>query len=216
MNCVKKLLIAPPHMYELRSTTVTEFGYDQTNSVSYSFNNQGFRTEEFTDTAPIIILGNSISFGIGISFDKTFGALIKKEIKMPIYNLSWGAYEHTNHEQLEFYKQILKTITPKYVIWQINNLNRKRINHNICLDNENEYIVNSYYDFITQAHLVLGETPHTFIHWDDQFFDIDFSYCLIYNKYHVDRTSINNHNTFGPASHRLIAYKILKKLNEEL
>lgn len=209
--------IAPLHMYDLRNQIVNNFSYDQTKQIQYSFNSLGFRGPEFKFEDPILLLGGSIAFGIGIPFPQTFGNIIEKKISYQVYNLAWGGYAHTNHEQLDFFKRILDSVTPRYVIWQINNLNRVRDNSGtVSFDNNKKLVVELFYDFYTQAKQVLNEIPHTFIHWDNEHYNIDFTDCLIYNKYHVDSTPINNFSTFGIKSNRLIAEKILEKLNEKL
>lgn len=211
-----KLPIAPDHMYQLRNQTVTAFGYDCTNTVEYSFNSLGYRGTEFTVTDPILILGNSISFGIGLPYNKTFGSLLEQSLDTPVYNLAWGAYAHTNYEQLELLQQVIQNITPKFVIWQINNLNRDRVNGAVTFNNSKEKVVKMYHQFWNDAKPILNDLPHLLLHWDHEYYNIDFSHCLIYNEYHIDSSLETNKNTFGARSHKLISLKILQEINERI
>jgi hypothetical protein len=211
-----KLPAAPDHMYSLRNQTVTCFGYDSTNTVEYSFNSLGYRGTEFTATDPILILGNSISFGIGLPYSQTFGSLLEKSLNTPVYNLAWGSYAHTNYEQLELLQQVLEHMTPKLVIWQINNLNRCRVNGSINFDNSTDTAVDLYHQFWNDATPILNNLPHLLLHWDNENYNIDFSHCLIYNEYHIDSSLDTNKNTFGAKSHKLISLKILQEINERI
>jgi hypothetical protein len=199
-------------MHELRNSTVRSFGYDQTNAVEYSFNNLGYRGDEFLNKSPIVILGGSISFGLGIPYDCTFGSIVAKHTKSEVYNFSWGAFGHTNHEQLTLLTEILTVLDPKLVIWQINNLNRVRINQQVSFDNDKALVTEMYYDFLKRSNDILTRLPNILLHWDNEDFAIDFSNCLVYNKYHADKSLQNNPDTFGILSHKLIGHKILKKI----
>ena len=211
---------APSHMYRLRNQTVTDFGYDNTNTVNYSFNSLGYRGEEFSSNNPIVLLGNSLAFGIGLNVEQTFGNLIEQRLKYPVYNFAWGCYGHTNHEQLTLLENILDNITPLCVIWQINNLNRKRIDERWCSpNNDTEFVIDAYNDFYKKSDNLLKTVPHILLHWDEEDYGFDFSHCLIYNKYVVDSISIKNpngSNLVGPKTNRLIAEKILVELHERI
>ena len=65
--------------------------------------------------------------------------------------------------------------------------------------------------FNLEIQQVLKSIPHDFLHWDETSYPVDLPECLIHNKYHVDSSLESNKNTFGPKSHKLIAYTILKR-----
>ena len=204
---------APLHMYGLRNQTVTDFGYDNTNTVNYSFNSLGYRGTEFVDKNPIILLGGSITFGIGLDKENTFGGIVEQRLNVPVYNFAWGCYGHTNHEQLTLLENILDNITPLCVIWQINNLNRKRVDEKNCsFNNDTEFVIDAYNDFYKKSDNLLKTIPHILLHWDEEDYGFDFSHCLIYNKYNVDSTSIPK--TFGIRTNQLIAEKILAGISQ--
>jgi len=203
---------APEHMYRHRGQTVRNFGYDTATGVEYQFNSLGYRSPEIDTTeSAVVLLGNTITFGLGVDYNKTFGGIIAQRLKCPVYNFAWGCYGHTNNEQVALLEQILTTITPRYVIFQINNLNRYRINGLINFDNSEDIIVDEYTKFYNAITKTLNIIPHGYLHWDNYTYPVDLPTCLVYNKYHVDHSIASNTNTFGYKSHRLIAERILQE-----
>ena len=204
---------APEHMYRLRNQTIKSFGYDTDGVVSYRFNSLGYRSDlEFTNnSSPIVMLGNTITFGLGLSVEQSFAGIISRTLEHPVYNFSWGCYGHTNAEQLILLKQILSTLTPRYVLFQINNLNRSRVNDHVSFDNPLEMVVTEFNKFILDLQQTLHSVPHGLVHWDENTYPVALPDCLIYNKYHVDSSLLLNKSTFGIMSHKLIAHAILKR-----
>jgi len=208
-----QLPVAPDHMYRLRNQTVTKFGYDNQNDTNYCFNSLGYRSDiEFDHSdAPIIILGNTISFGLGLEIEQSFAGIIAGILNCKVYNFSWGCYGHTNADQLQLLKQILSVITPRRVIFQINNLNRFRVDDYVSFNNATDIVIAEFMQFSSEICQVLKSIPHDFLHWDKDNYSVDLPQCLIHNKYHVDSSLESNKDTFGPKSHKLIAHSILKR-----
>lgn len=200
-------------MYALRGQTMRNFGVDNKASTLYRFNSLGYRSPiEFeSDRSPIIILGNTISFGIGLDYQDTFAGIVANSQNHPVYNFSWGCYAHTNAEQLELLKKILLVLSPSRVIFQINNLNRRRVDGVVSFDNPANIVVEEFNNFFTEIQQVLSLIPHDFLHWDEHSYSVNLPKCLIHNKYHVDSSLSDNPDTFGVRSHKLIAHAILTK-----
>lgn len=51
-------------MSMLAEKTVKNYGYDTQNLIEYSFNSLGFRSPEPSKDPSLVVIGNSISFGI--------------------------------------------------------------------------------------------------------------------------------------------------------
>jgi len=204
---------APDHMYCLRNQTVTKFGYDTETGTNYHFNSLGYRSDiEFDHSdPPIIILGNTISFGLGLEIKQSFAGIVADTLNCKVYNFSWGCYGYTNTDQLQLLEQILSVITPRRVIFQINNLNRFRVEDQVNFNNSKDVVISEFNRFNSGIQQVLKSTPHDFLHWDDNSYPVDLPECLILNQYHADSSLESNKNTFGAKSHKLIAYSILKK-----
>jgi hypothetical protein len=215
---MKQFSIAPDHMYALRNRTVTKFADDTHTGARYTFNSLGYRSDIEFDVVDntVIVLGNTLTFGLGLDIEKTFVGILSQELGVPVYNFSWGRYAHENSEQLELLKTILSMVSPNLVIFQINNLNRVRTdNDHVSFDNSPELILEKFNKFYPELQTVLNTIPHILIHWDEEHHGVDFADCLIYNKYHVDSIDffINSEYrpTMGKMSHKLIATKILKE-----
>jgi hypothetical protein len=205
---------APKNMYEHRSSSVKNFGYDKTTNSIYNFNSLGYRSNtEFTpvDNA-ILFLGNSITFGIGLNHEETFCGIVAGRCNDPVYNFSWGCYAHTNSEYLCFLKSLLKTIQPKFICYQINNLDCYRENGKIVLDKPIDLLEDEFKKFYLELQDVLKKIQHTFLYWDNREYNIDISNCLINQQYQVDHSLPDNKETFGKKSHLLIGLKILEQL----
>jgi hypothetical protein len=204
---------APEHMHVLRGQTVYRFGYDTESGTRYTFNSLGYRADqEFVDPGAIVVLGNTLSFGLGIDIGYTYSSLIQERTGRPVYNFAWGCYAHTNLELSHLLESLLKHMTPSLILFQINNLNRLRIEGTICFDNEHNTVQSEYHKFLEHASLILNNCPHMFLHWDDEQHQVDLPPCLIYNKYHVDSSLKSHKKIFGRKSHRLIAEKILSEI----
>jgi hypothetical protein len=209
---------APSHMKDLAGQTVDQFGYDAITKVRYTFNTLGYRSDkEFTqiDNA-VILLGNTLTFGLGLPIEETFAGILSNTLNSPVYNFAWGCYAHTNYEQLQLLKNILAVSNPVKVILQINNLNRIRnANNTVNFNNPKDQIEHEYIKFRDELDKVLYGIPHHLLYWDNEIYQFDFTDCLIYNKYHIDNNIITTQTgseLFGKKSHKLIATKILQNL----
>lgn len=202
----------PEHMFELKNQTVYSFTYDTNKDMRYTFNSLGYRSDsEFVEQDPIIIFGNSLSFGLGIDITETYGSVLQERLHHPVYNMSWGAYAHTNYELLDFLKQVLEVATPRLVIFQLNNLNRFRENGVVNFNNPRDLVLSEYYRFYQEFRPIMDSYNIYPVHWDEQNFGVDFSWCKIYNKYHVDSVKTLP-VLFGAKTHRLVAEKILQDI----
>lgn len=205
---------APDCMYNFRNQTIRNFGYDNETQLDYQFNRLGYRSRtEFAEHgSPIIILGNTISFGLGLEIEQSFAGIIADKLNWPVYNFAWGCYRHTNADQINLLKQILSTLQPRLVVFQINNLDRIRQNDRVEIDNSDDVVVDEFEKFRNDVAQTLKSIPHVLLYWDEKQYSVNLPQCLIHNKYHVDSSLQSNKKTFGARSHRLIAYSILKEI----
>lgn len=205
---------APDHMWRFRGQTIQHFGYDTETQVRYKFNSLGYRSDtEFDGTkSPIIVLGNTISFGLGLETHESYAGIIGVHMQSPVYNFAWGCYLHTNAQQLKLLKQILLVLQPRLVIFQINNLDRLCENHVVTTDNPQDKVIAEFETFRDELVQILSSLPHVLLYWDEKQYSVSLPRLVIHNKYHVDSSLQSNALTFGPGSHRLIAYSILKEI----
>ena len=208
--------IAPKHMFNHRSSVTKNCGYDTITDIEYKFNDLGYRSNInfIVGKEPIIILGNTISFGLGVDIKDTFAGILASHLKKPVYNFSWGCYAHTNFEQTQLLRSILEVDDPSLIIFQINNLNRYRKNNSICFDNPAELITAEYEKFSSEISILLKNKKHIFLHWDDQEHDVILKNCLIKNRFLVDG-NIGNRTVGGIKSHKLIGLKIIEEIEKQ-
>jgi hypothetical protein len=201
----------PRQQFELAGKTVKRYGYDQQDLIDYSFNSLGFRSPEPTNDPRLVIIGNSISFGIGLDMKDTFGSMLAQLTNRRLDNRSLGCFFHENHDQLHNMKLLAQQDQDSVFVIQINNLDRKRTGDLVISDNSPSWCVERFLDFFDQTEIILKNYPHKYIYWDN------IDYCLpttvlekivIKNKCHYDNSLFNNNNTFGAKSHSHIA-KIL-------
>jgi hypothetical protein len=193
-------------MKNLANTTVSSFGYDQTNTVKYRFNHLGFRNDYNVGTS-INVIGNSVSFGIGLDEQQTFGHILSQKLKLPCNNFSFGCYLHENHDHLNNLNILSQRNTDDIFIIQINNLNRRRDGNNVVLDSDPTIIRNRFFDYFDNLRTLIAGRRTMLIYWDNQDYSLPKSVTdklSIFNKFCLD-CAINNKNTFGPLSHLAIA-----------
>ena len=92
---------------------IAELGWDCPGAITYKFNSQGFRADEFDDNPCMIALGCSFSIGIGLPDETTWPRLTAAALGLKCANLSWGGYSADSCFRLaEYWIPVLR---PKYV-----------------------------------------------------------------------------------------------------
>jgi hypothetical protein len=85
------------------------------NSITYKFNDQGFRSDEFDDTGDsIVFLGCSHTVGIGMSWDNTFSKIVSDTLKLKCFNLGRGGGSMDSCFRFAYYW--LEKLKPKIVV----------------------------------------------------------------------------------------------------
>lgn len=195
-------------MKSLAGKTVQNFGYDQTNTVSYEFNQLGFRNTYHSGTS-INVIGNSVAFGIGLPEKQTFGYLLSQKIGIPCNNFGLGCYFHENHDHLNNLQILSQKNTDDIFVVQINNLDRHRVDSNtVTRAPTQEFARARFLDYFDQLLKIVGDRRIMLLYWDDQDHNLPNSVTdqvLIFNKLHLDQSISGNQDTFGARSHNAIA-----------
>lgn len=64
------------------------FGYDGLDlKTEYIYNNDGFRSKNFTKNADLVALGCSFTFGLGVPYDRIWHSICGKELNLSVDNL---------------------------------------------------------------------------------------------------------------------------------
>ena len=82
--------------------------------ISYQFNSNGFRTDEFEDCDCAVFLGCSFTIGIGIPYENTWPHLVSKELGLKCFNLGQGNGSWDTSFRIGSYW--IEKLNPKYVI----------------------------------------------------------------------------------------------------
>jgi hypothetical protein len=200
-----------PHMSLLSGKTVTNYGYDNQNLIEYSFNSLGFRSPEPTDAPSLVVIGNSVSFGIGLNIQNTFGSILANYTNRKLDNRAVGCFYHENHDHLQNIKLLSEQDRDSIFVIQINNLDRQRNGTTVHDKNLPAWCVKRFLDFFDQTEEILKKHRHTYIYWDNVSYDLPSTVLkkiVINNKCHYDKSLLDKENTFGINSHSHIA-KIL-------
>lgn len=83
--------------------------------ISYSYNSEGFRSEEFdADTDSILFLGCSLTFGTGLPLEETYNYNISKKLGLKFFNLALGGT--SNDTAFRFGYHYIPLLKPKIVV----------------------------------------------------------------------------------------------------
>jgi hypothetical protein len=67
-----------------------ESGWTDDTVIEYQFNSGGFRTDEFDQSRRIMVLGSSLTVGVGLHRSQIWPELLSKKINRPVWNLATG------------------------------------------------------------------------------------------------------------------------------
>ena len=196
-------------MKRLAGKRTTVFGYDQTNTVDYTFNDLGFRSQKPSQGARLAVVGNSLSFGIGLPQEQTYSSILAKSLGLELDNFSLGCYIHENHDYINNINLLAKQNQETIFVIQINNLDRIRQDQSVVVCSEDHNLcLKKFLNYFDQLLQILKDRPYLLVYWDNKQFDIPETVAKtikLRNKFHLDHSLQTNTDTFGPVSHRVIA-----------
>lgn len=207
------MIPAPMHQRRFAGQTIRRFGRDEDGLVDYRFNNLGWRCNHdlYNIDNSVCAIGNSITFGVGVSSEQRWTGLLEQHIDQPVYNFSVGHLTHSNLFYLEIIRGILKQGQPQRIVLQINNLDRVEFrghwDYAEVLHLDETYILNQFRDYWAQIREFQKQCDFTFIYWDDQPHELPsdlVEQLIINNMRRLDDALTTVPDTFGPKSQRLI------------
>jgi len=207
-------------MKSLAGKTVSNFGIDNRNIINYSFNKHGFRCDEFDSTTKkLVVVGGSISFGIGLDQSLTYAYKLAAQLNLHLCNMSFGCYRYENHDNLNNLKIMANSNCNDIFIIQVNNANRRRIDdQTVTIFNEKDFCISRLIDYVDQVNRILASKNKIFLYWDNENLDLPEALSkqfLVYNRFHVDHSIDTQSNTFGPKSHHAIFKVIYNRLSSQ-
>ena len=117
-----------------------QFGWiDQ--HIDYTFNSDGFRTDEFDNRDNFVTIGCSFTQGVAVNREDTWAQLVSDQLGLSVFNLGVaGASADTCYRIIKYYAPILR---PKFVVFLEPRHNRTELHHN---DHQKPYVINWAYD----------------------------------------------------------------------
>ena len=241
-----------------RNTTVNWYGSDHkqnylnyqpnpytADEISYTFNAQGFRCDEFTSADKnILFLGCSITEGVGLPGEQVWARLLWHQIQtatglhIPYYNLGLqgcGFDSATRavcvHEQMLKPDIIFALLPPYRKEWRRYNISTGW--RNITADNSSVFEKNPWlleqcniaYEYEKNFHILdlIGQKHQTLIlwdTWDTDFPDIDEHYGACTGLYHslgaVSKQKARDGKHPGAAWHKAYSDAVWKKYQTDI
>jgi hypothetical protein len=191
----------------LANTTVTQFGIDNTKTVSYSFDSHGFRSKN-SNGRRLNVIGNTLSFGIGLDQQHTFGSKVADHLNLDLNNCSFGCYLHENHDHLQNLNNMIKRDSDDIFLIQINNLDRHRDCDVVKTNLDADWALTRFLDYFDQVNEICKNHHVIYVYWDNIHYSLPPSVIgkiSIYNKFHLDRSLPSHPESFGPRSHYAIS-----------
>lgn len=197
----------PDHMKQLADTTVTQFGHDTVGTVTYSFDSRGFRSKNHSGRC-LNAIGNTVSFGIGLDQQHTFGSKLAHHLNLELNNCSFGCYLHENHDHLQNLNNMIKRDSDDVFLIQINNLDRYRDCGDVKTNIDAAWATKRFLDYFDQVREICKNHHVIYVYWDNIHYSLPpsvISEISIYNKFHIDQALPAHPDTFGVRSHRAIS-----------
>jgi hypothetical protein len=210
---------SPDHMWQLKSTIVDKFGYDQSGTNRYRFNAQGYRSDiDFDFDSPCLVtIGPSISFGIGIPIEKTFSFQLAQSLRLANYNFSVGCYRHTSMDYVGLLTQLATKPNIKAMVINWNNLSRVRTDNSVQDDHNVEACISRLANLLNFADKTVC-VPCLHILFDPDRINLPRDLqrrLLIYNQGVVDHSpSCGDQPAFGVKTNAFIYKALLSKTRE--
>lgn len=84
------------------------------NKVTYTFNSNGFRCEEFVDSPSVLFLGCSFTLGLGVNTEQTWPQLVADKLNLKCFNL--GQAGGSNDTTFRLGQYWINKLIPKVVV----------------------------------------------------------------------------------------------------
>ena len=168
-----EIYTSPPHQQKLKNLSVRTFGYDTSGQIDYTFNSIGFRSPEIANARSLFVIGNSVSFGIGLPMTDTFAYQVSDAMTLPLANLSYGCHFHENHDHLHNIHSVAQRDHDDIILLQINNLDRFRKDRDTVVSgNDQEFCVKRFLDYFCQVKNLFRHKSLMIIYWDEIHYDM--------------------------------------------
>jgi hypothetical protein len=178
---------------------VDRYGQDQSGTVTYRFNAQGFRSEaDFNYPPDLVFFGGSTPFGVGVPIEQTFPHVVAKEKNLKIWNCSYACVKYNNQDffdTISLVHQEVKNI-PIVVQW--------------VSDKYDPLCTVPVYTFIEQTKKLYPDSVHMLIDSLVEKDKILSGYFDLVSPPFIDKSASTTQA--GPKTHQLLSKFLIKKL----
>jgi hypothetical protein len=109
--------------------------------IDYTFNSDGFRTDEFDGRPNFVTIGCSFTQGVAVNRSETWAQLVSGQLGLPVYNLGVaGAGADTCYRIIKYYAPMLR---PQFVVLLEPRHNRTELHHD---PDQPPHLINWAYD----------------------------------------------------------------------
>lgn len=93
---------------------MSHFGWTGLQTLTYSYNEEGFRSDVFDDRPGMMFLGCSLTLGTGLFFEQTWPYLVSRSLGLACWNLAVGG--GANDTIFRLARQYISRLQPKLVV----------------------------------------------------------------------------------------------------
>lgn len=115
--------------YACRNETLEVYASDRRGTVTYQFNNLGYRNDidyDLSDTNISVYVGSSITAGIGVDWHKSFAYMASQDLGTRVYHFAQGCKGVDNREILRMLRLVLGSgLDIRHVVLQFIDLDRR-------------------------------------------------------------------------------------------
>ena len=198
-----------PSQYELRGDSMTCYGSDFRNIITYNFNDQGYRSDynfELTDPAPLIAcLGSSIATGHGVDLDESFSGIVANKLQKKLWNLGQGCFRSSNQtilEQIEFLTNT--SLNVELYMIQFTHINRQGNKFNNYLELDLDICIQNFCSILEQITTLLATKKWCWLlaDWSGATFPnwvINHPNLIVIDPETVDHVSVDGYESLAPS-----------------
>jgi hypothetical protein len=209
--------------YACRNETLEVYASDRRGTVSYQFNNFGYRNNidyNLEDSSIGVYIGSSITAGIGVDWEKSFASLTSRHMQAQAYHFAQGCMAVDNSEILRMLQAVKQSgLDVKYYVLQFIDLDRiyDTATGITSYDSDQQKNIQKFLQIFDTVCELLHDQTWCFIGCDARQhplpqYVIQNSHCVSWNPPFIDHAGVGTHP--GMRWHKMISMGLAKYLKQ--